>query len=230
MLKDTYSSLDIDMFFSLEGEYENVPKGGYLFLEGQRAKNMYVVTEGLIKIGKFSGDGKELSLRLARSQSIIGELTLFSDDPRYLFNAKAMEDSQVYSITNEVVEKLLLSDPKFSFQFMIVMNEHIRKQHSKFRDLLLCGKKGALYSTLIRLCNTFGIMREDGIYIDTPLTNQDLANYSASTREGVNRLLMNLREKGIISIHGKYITIHDLNYLKTTIGCEDCPPTICRID
>lgn len=36
------------------------------------------------------------------------------------------------------------------------MGAHMRKQHSKFRDLLLYGKKGALYSTLIRLANSYG--------------------------------------------------------------------------
>ena len=56
------------------------------------------------------------------------------------------------------------------------MGAHMRKQHSKFRDLLLYGKKGALYSTLIRLANSYGKETDGGILISVPLTNQELAN------------------------------------------------------
>ncbi len=41
-------------------------------------------------------------------------------------------------------------------------------------------KKGALYSTLIRLANSYGVETEDGIFIDMPMTNQELANFAAA--------------------------------------------------
>ena len=43
--------------------------------------------------------------------------------------------------------------------------------------------KGALYSTLIRLANSYGITRSDGILINIVLTNQDLAKFCAAARE-----------------------------------------------
>lgn len=224
------SALKVDYFFQLDGSYEKITKGSYLFLEGQKASKFYIVTKGKLKISKFSGDGKELSLRLANKHSIIGELTLFSPDPSYLFNAKALEDSEVYGISNKVLEDFLLREPTFTLDFMRVMSEHIRKQHTKFRDLLMYGKKGALYSTLIRLTNSYGVQTEEGITIRVPLTNQELANYSCTTRESVNRMLVELKEMGIISTKGKVITICDLDFLKSEINCEGCPPSICRID
>ncbi|MCM2531623.1 hypothetical protein NDK43_03440 [Neobacillus pocheonensis] len=49
--------------------------------------------------------------------------------------------------------------------------------------------KGGLYSIIIRLCNSYVIMTEDGILIDLPLTHQELANLTYGTREVIQRSL-----------------------------------------
>ena len=51
------------------------------------------------------------------------------------------------------------------------------KSPTRFRDLVLNGKKGAMYSTLIRLANSFGEKNSNGITISLNLTNQELANF-----------------------------------------------------
>ena len=97
----------------------------------------------------------------------------------------------------------------------------MRKQHSKFRDLLLYGKKGALYSTLIRLSNSYGQEIDEGILITVPLTNQELANYSATARESLNRMLGELRRENIIEMRDGLILIKDIDFLKKEIRLLD---------
>ena len=70
----------------------------------------------------------------------------------------------------------------------------------------------------------------DGIIINLPLTNQELANFCGTSREVVNRLLSDLRKNNAISVDKGIITIHDLNYLKTEIDCENCSIDICNIE
>ncbi len=97
--------------------------------------------------------------------------------------------------------------------------------------MILNGKKGALFSTLIRLSNTYGKpLENDTIYIDLPLTNTEIANLCATSREMINRMLNDLKKHNIISFEKGYITIHDLQFLKDEISCENCPLQICRID
>ena len=107
---------------------------------------------------------------------------------------------------------------------------HMRKQHLKFRDLVLYGKKGALYSTLIRLANSYGMETDEGTLISVPLTNQELANYSASARESLNRMLADLKKQHVIEMRGHLILIKDMEYLKAEIHCENCGREICNIE
>ncbi|MCM2603811.1 helix-turn-helix domain-containing protein [Rossellomorea marisflavi] len=91
-------------------------------------------------------------------------------------------------------------------------------------------KKGALYSTLIRLSNTYGDRREDGILIGISLTNQDLADFCGASREVVNRMLHDLKDNGVITMNKGFITIHKLDRLKETIDCDQCPQCVCQIN
>ena len=45
------------------------------------------------------------------------------------------------------------------------------------------------------MTNSYGILKENGILIDLPLTNQELANFCATSRESVNRMLNELKSK-----------------------------------
>lgn len=46
------------------------------------------------------------------------------------------------------------------------------------------------------MTNSYGVLKENGILIDLPLTNQELANFCATSRESVNRMLNELKSKG----------------------------------
>ncbi|WP_439740808.1 Crp/Fnr family transcriptional regulator [Bacillus pseudomycoides] len=212
-------------------EYKmQINKGSYIFQEGVEAKELYIVRSGKVQISKISADGQELTLRICSKHDIIGELTLFTDNAKYLLNSKCLEDVEVGVIKRNALEKALLEKPALAFEFMKWISEHLRRMQTKFRDLVLHGKKGALYSTLIRMTNSYGILKENGILIDLPLTNQELANFCATSRESVNRMLNDLKKQGIISIHKGKITIHNLQFLKCEIACEDCPTSICSIE
>lgn len=79
--------------------------------------------------------------------------------------------------------------------------------------MLLYGKKGAFYSTLLRLANSYGIQRDDGIFIDIALTNQELAEFAATSRESLNRMLSELRKLGYVAYDNHHLVIRDFDAL-----------------
>ncbi|WBL16058.1 Crp/Fnr family transcriptional regulator [Sutcliffiella sp. NC1] len=207
-----------------------VEKECFLFQEGMSAKEIYIVRSGKILVSKVAADGKELTMRICGKDEIVGELTLFTDDARYILNAKAMEHCEVGVIKKDVLEEEFLHNNQLAFEFMKWMSDHFRRTQTKFRDLILIGKKGALYTTLIRMTNSYGVPSSNGILIDMHLTNQTLANFCGTTRESVNRMLSELKKNKIISIARGRITIHDLEYLKAEVNCEGCPIKYCTIE
>ncbi|WP_153124883.1 Crp/Fnr family transcriptional regulator [Peribacillus tepidiphilus] len=209
---------------------KKIEKGTYLFQEGSIAKELFVLLSGKIQISKIIPDGRELTLRICSKDDIVGEMILFTESPKYMVNAKVMEDGEVAVILKDELEDKLAVNSSAAMEFMKWMSGQHRKTQTKFRDLVLHGKKGALYSTLIRLSNSYGVETESGITISLPLTNQELANFCGTSREVVNRMLSDLRKLEVVSIDKGIITIHDIDYLKMEIDCENCPVDICNIE
>ncbi len=209
---------------------KKVEKGDFLYQEGSIANELFLVQSGIVQISKIIPDGRELTLRLCSAGDLIGELNLFYSSPKYLLSAKVIEEGKVAVIIKSQLEEKLAKNTDLALEYMKWMSQQFRKTQAKFRDLVLHGKKGALYSTLIRLSNSYGKKTTAGIMIDLSLTNQELANFCGTSREVVNRMLSDLRKSEIISIDKGIITIHDLEYLKAEIDCENCPIDICKVD
>jgi CRP-like cAMP-binding protein len=205
-------------------------KGTFLFQEGMAANEVFIIQSGKVQVSKIVADGRELTLRMCTSGDIVGELPLFSPTIPYMLNAKVIETGEVAVIHKDNLEAEIEKNPALAHEYMKWMSNQYRKTQTKFRDLILHGKKGALFSTLIRLSNSYGEGSDRDILITQPLTNQELANFCGTSREVVNRLLSELRKNNIISIDKGLITIHDLDYLKREIDCENCPIEICNID
>lgn len=207
-----------------------IEKGDFLYQEGETASELYIIRSGKVKVSKLTPDGNELTLRLCSKNDLVGELSLGCPDYHHKLNAKVLEDGIISVIYKTDLERHLLSDNKLAIEFMRWLSTQNEITQSKLRDLILKGKKGALYSTLIRLTNSYGIHTDAGIVIDHPLTNQEIANFCGTSREVINRLLSDLRKLGAISVDKSMITVHDLDYLKTEINCENCPSYICTIE
>lgn len=205
-------------------------KGSFLFEEGNTANELYIIQSGKIQISKMVPDGRELTIRMCSSGDLVGELALFSPNSRHTMNAKAVESGSVAVIQKGKLEEELSQDNVLALEMIKWLSLQHRKSQTRFRDLVLHGKKGALYSTLIRLSNSYGVKVAEGTKIDIPLTNQELANFCGTSREVVNRLLSELRKTGIISIDRGFITIHEMSQLRREIDCEGCPVDVCSID
>lgn len=224
-------SKELQSLIETIGITEKMHQDTYLFHQEMNASKIYLVKSGLVQIEKLLDDGKMLTLRLCTSDDLIGGLAVFKNNQKYLQNAKVLKSGEVLVIDVTALQKELMQNSALSFDFMNIVSNEMNKNQYKFRDFLLKGKKGALYSTLIRLSNSYGITQNDGILIDLFLTNQEMAQLCFSTRETVNRTLANLRKKDIISIKksGK-ILIKDIEFLRNKIDCERCPIDICNIN
>jgi CRP/FNR family transcriptional regulator len=207
-----------------------IKKGSFLFQEGMPANELYVVRSGSVRLSKISYEGKELTLNLCSAGDIIGDINFYVTNSKHLFNAKVIESGEVAILNKEALEEHLMVNSVLALEYMKWMSERIRHIQTKFRDLLLYGKKGAIYSTIIRLITKHGEEQDKGdMLINTTISFQELALYSGTSRENVSRMVNDLRRRKILSLIDGKIVVHDLNYLRQEISCDLCPKEICVV-
>ena len=77
------------------------------------------------------------------------------------------------------------------------------------------GKTGAVCALLYMLMSQFGRRDGDGVLIDFPVSNEDIAGFCGiSTRNSVNRILHRLIDDGVIELSARRIRVLDSQYLR----------------
>lgn len=206
----------------------NFPAGSVIYHEGDAAEQLYYIHSGRVKETKMSDEGRDYVFSVYHAGDFFGQFDPFKETGQQ-FSARAVEDSEVGVIPKHELEILLWRDGNLAVEFMQWMGYMQRLSRTKFRDLMMYGKLGALCSTLIRLANSYGIRQDETIRIPLRLTNTELAEYIGCTRESVNRMLGELKRAGAVTTRSGMIAIHDLNYLRNICRCDDCPAELCRI-
>lgn len=205
-----------------------IPEGSHLFWEGDLSDKLFYIKRGRIKLTKSTDEGKELILYMYQTGDMVGQADPFFSS-KHSFNAEILEESEIGVIEHKDLEILICQHCEFAIDFMKWMGIHHRLTQTKFRDLMLYGKPGALCSTLIRLGNTYGEERDGTTLINKKITHTDLSNMIGATRESVNRMLSDLRKKDAVEYENGMIVIKDISMLRDICHCEMCPREICRI-
>lgn len=225
-----FSAQQLDALASIM-HVKKVPAGCTLFWEGDDAVSVYWLLKGRMKLRKSTSEGKDLLLSIVRPNDLIADIDAWNSAHRY--SAEAMEDAEVGVISRLQLELMLCRNGEFAYRFAMWMALIQRQTESKLRDLLLGGKNAALASTLIRLCNSFGVVQKDGILIDLKLTNSELAELAGTTREGVNRMLAVMKKDGTVeNCDNGLLRVRSLQRLRQAAGCPECPACpeqICKI-
>jgi len=208
--------------------FQNLNANVTVFREGDSAGSLYFIQSGKVKLTKLSEEGKEYIMSLFHEGDFFGQLDP-SPKAFHQFTAATIEKCVVGVFQKSDLEVLLWQHGDLAIEFVNWMSFMHRLTQTKFRDLVMLGKPGALCSTLIRLSNTYGRKDEKGIHITMKLTNSELADYIGCARESVNRMLGDLRRAGAILMNDGMITITNLSYLQAICRCELCPKNLCRM-
>ncbi len=96
------------------GRRRSFDAGQILFLEGDRARNVFIVAEGCIKLYKMLSDGRRQITAFLFCGDFLG-MPIRSG--RYVFTAEALTCAQVFSVPMERIEILLGSSPTIKFSF-----------------------------------------------------------------------------------------------------------------
>ncbi|MBU8908317.1 Crp/Fnr family transcriptional regulator [Desertibacillus haloalkaliphilus] len=205
-----------------------VANGTTLFYEGDEPNYVYLIRSGKVSLSKMTADGKEFSIHLKQKDELVGEVGLFNE-MSISVTAIVVEEAELVRFERDRLEDLFRENGEIAVAFMKWFARHTQSTQAKFRDLLLSGKKGGFYSTLIRFSNSYGVEHAKGTLINVRLTNQDLASFISTSRESINRMLNELKRLDVVEMDNGFIIVKKIEFLKEYLDCGDCPIEICTI-
>ncbi|MEQ8735903.1 MAG: cyclic nucleotide-binding domain-containing protein [Rhodospirillaceae bacterium] len=111
-------------------EIQFIPKGQYLFREGEEAKAAYVVAAGCIGIFR-SVDGKTSPVGRIREGEFFGEMAILDGSNRRA-NAVALEDTTLSLVSKELLEQKMEGSDKLIRSILLTSVHNLRDAHEKY--------------------------------------------------------------------------------------------------
>lgn len=113
---------------------QNIPKGSYIFREGESARYAYVLQSGAVEILKLGVDGETSLAELEQKNTIFGEMALIDGAPRSA-GARAKSDVIVTQIDKPNFLNYVAQNPQAAHNIMVKLSQEVRHANSEIADL-----------------------------------------------------------------------------------------------
>ncbi len=180
----------------------NIPKGTYLFREGEEADAMYVLIDGRTRSLTSDNQGKEFVFKIGEPIDVFGEISLIDDEPRG-WTTQVEEDAVVLMLPKQEFVKHLESSPEMKDLVIKNLARIVRRLSNTMKSLALLD----VYGRVRALFESLSVVVDGQEMIGQPLTQQAIADRVGSSREMIARILKELVFGGYIKLENKKIII-----------------------
>lgn len=187
---------DRDRLLAAERE-QRVPAGAVVFVEGQPARYLWAVAQGLIRIVAMHREGREMILELIPPGELFGAMGVLHDRP-YPATAVAAVESVVWRIPAPLARELCQCYPALRATILEQVAGRLRLAHDRLRSVALDRVDQRLARLLLGLAERIG-RSQGGAPVVLTLTRQQLAQMVGTTVETAIRVTRRWHAAGIVA-------------------------------
>jgi CRP/FNR family transcriptional regulator len=187
--------------------HNSYKKGEALCREGEVSDTLYIINEGRVKLSKITKEGKEQIIHILSSGDFFGELNLFSDSETYNFDAYAISEVKICTLTKGDMHNILLTNPEISLKILKEVTRRLAETENLAQNLATNDAEVRIAYMILEFGEKYGVQSKEGLKIKLPVNREEMSNYCGVTRETISRKLTKFEELGIIKLEGTKIVI-----------------------
>jgi CRP/FNR family cyclic AMP-dependent transcriptional regulator len=200
------------------GRVQRFAKGARLLSERQVGDRVMALLAGRVKITGVNDAGRDAVFGFRSPGDLVGELSAIDGQPRS-GSVEALEPAVALTVGTPDFLSDLQRHPPVALVVMRLLCERLRDADRKRIEFATADSVGRVAARLLELGERFGEPASDGtVTIDLPLTQEELASWTGSSREAVARALQTMRELGWVQTARRRITLRDLAALRARAG------------
>ena len=202
---------DLDDLREIFSKHEllHFKKGDTIYEKGKHSNFFYLIKRGVIKAHRMDNQGKELITELYKEDDFFGN---HATDPQSSYEdyATAMEDSQLYAVSRDEFQKILVGNPKITMQLVEVLNNNLSELKQQLMDMAYGSVRKKTANTILLFAERIKKHPLKSIRI----SRADLAGVAGMAPESLIRTLSEFKKEGLIEIEGRNIKLVDSEALK----------------
>ncbi len=182
-----------------------------LFYAQDKAKGLYYVESGEIRVFKMDEQGKEIEVTRLEPGDFLGEAIVFVSST-FPFYAQAVKISQVFYFDKENVFSEIDKDPAIAKFFLTLLAGKCLVLNKRIESLGLKTVRQRLIQYLLSQC-----AGEQKCLLELKLKKGELAKILGTISETLSRNLKQLQEEKLIEVHGNKIQIKNCPKLRSEL-------------
>lgn len=189
------------------------PKYHYIYQAGDLTDSIYFLEKGTVKIGTHSGEGKEVIKSILHPKAMFGELSLLNEDKRVDF-AKSMDSTTHYYVMKvSDFRNFLRNNSELSMKLIELLGRKLKNTERRLESLILKDARARIIDFLKDNARNQGKQIGYEMLLKHSLTQQDIANFTGTSRQTVTSVLNDLKKSNLIYFKRKSILIRDMSAL-----------------
>jgi CRP/FNR family transcriptional regulator, cyclic AMP receptor protein len=178
-------------------------KMDFLFMEGDAAREVFLVADGRVKVGFYDNDGNEQVLAFLGKGEILGEMSIFGA-PKYKEFAQVMtNNTMICKVTADKARELVRDYVPFSLAITKKIGERSQKMERRIQILLFKEARQRLIEFLKDLCEDVGTPYRTGKKLELEITQSDIAALIGTSRKTVSLLFTELEDTGVVKFFNR---------------------------
>jgi CRP/FNR family transcriptional regulator, cyclic AMP receptor protein len=187
--------------------------GVVLFHHGDEPGAVAAILGGWVKLMIPGRQGKDVILGFVGPGELLGDVAALDGRPRSA-TAQAVDAVHALLVTRVAFEHFVTERPSVALALMRSLARRLRSADAQQMEFAAYDVVGRVAQRLVDLCDEHGEPHERGVLAGLALSQDELAAWTASSREAVAKSLQILRGLGWIETHRRRIVVLDLGALR----------------
>lgn len=187
-----------------------VSKYSYIYRQGEMAKHLYFLVQGSVKIGSFNSEGKEMIKHILHPEMLFGEISAFSTEKHRNFAMSFQEDVVLCRVSADRFQILLGNSPELCLRMLSMIGRRLRNAERRLEALVFKDARQRIIDFLKENAQRRGKQIGYETLIQHNLTQQDIANFTCTSRQTVTSVLNDLKKANLIYFNRRSFLIRDL--------------------
>lgn len=188
----------------------NISKGKFVYRLGEETDSLYILIKGMIKISKESEDKREVIKSIMSPFAVFGESAIY-DMPVRVDSAIALEkDVKCLKLNIKELKNYMRSNWELTENVIKFIGKRRHVAEQRFESVVLHDARTRIIEFLKENADKLGQRIGYEMLIKHSLTQQDIANFTGTSRQTVTSVLNDLRKTNQIYFKRKSILIRDI--------------------
>jgi CRP-like cAMP-binding protein len=183
-----------------------------LFHEGDPGDSLHLIEKGRVAIRMATRDGDVATLAVLGRGDSFGEQALIGPLAARTASAVALEAVETRVLHRNDFAELRRAHPSVERLLVDLLAEQVRRLSAQLIDALYLPVEQRVVRRLADVAALYAT--DDGLTVEVPLRQEDLASLAGTTRPTTNRVLQQLQDDELVSLQRGRLVVLDLDALE----------------